>query len=69
MVANKVDLLDETNFIQKFENTAKLSTYSKYGLDDLKEKMKNIVCNFHLRIRNLSQTNVSKAVLFAVKKV
>ncbi len=48
VVANKVDLLDETNFIQKFENTAKLSTYSKYGLDDLKEKMKNIVCNFSL---------------------
>lgn len=48
VVANKIDLLDETNFIQKFENTAKLSTYSKYGLDDLKEKMKNIVCNFSL---------------------
>ncbi len=48
VVANKVDLLDETNFIQNFENTAKLSTYSKYGLDDLKEKMKNIVCNFSL---------------------
>lgn len=48
VVANKVDLLDETNFTQKFENTAKLSTYSKYGLDDLKEKMKNIVCNFSL---------------------
>ena len=46
VVANKVDLLDETNFIQKFENTAKLSTYSKYGLDDLKEKMKKYCLQF-----------------------
>ena len=47
VVANKIDLLKES-FIQAFENTAKLSVYTKDGLDDLKEQMKNIVCNFSL---------------------
>lgn len=48
VVANKIDLINETDFKEEFENTAKLSTYSKDGLDDLKEKMKNIICNFSL---------------------
>ena len=48
VVANKIDLLGEKEFIPQFENTAKLSTYSKDGLEDLKSKMKSIVCNFSL---------------------
>lgn len=48
IVANKIDLISDNQFQQIFKNTAKLSTYSKDGLDDLKEKMKNIVCNFAL---------------------
>lgn len=48
VVANKIDLIKENNFIEEIQNTAKLSTYSKDGLDDLKEKMKNIICNFSL---------------------
>lgn len=48
VVANKIDLVDESKFIQELENTAKLSTYTKNGLDDLKEKTKNIICNFSL---------------------
>lgn len=48
VVANKIDLINDTDFKEEFENTAKLSTYSKDGLDDLKEKMKNIICNFSL---------------------
>lgn len=48
VVANKIDLVDIDNFKEEFENTAKLSTYSKDGLEDLKEKIKNIICNFSL---------------------
>ena len=48
VVANKIDLINSNEFKEEFANTAKLSTYSKDGLDDLKEKMKNIICNFSL---------------------
>ena len=33
---------------EEIPNTAKLSVYTKDGLDDLKEKMKSIVCQFSL---------------------
>lgn len=42
VVANKIDLVE--NFIEEIPNTAKLSTYSKDGLEDLKEKMRTFVC-------------------------
>lgn len=42
VVANKIDLVE--NFIKEIPNTAKLSTYSKDGLEDLKEKMRTFVC-------------------------
>lgn len=45
VVANKIDLLTG-QFVPKFENTVRLSTVSKDGLDVLKEKMKEIICNF-----------------------
>lgn len=48
VVANKIDLLSDGEFAEVFPNTAKLSTYSKDGLDDLKTKMKNIICKFSL---------------------
>ena len=38
IVANKIDLIEDGKFTPIFENTAKLSTYSKDGLDELKEK-------------------------------
>lgn len=44
VVANKIDLVK--TFTEGIPNTAKLSTFSKDGLDDLKEKMKSIVCEF-----------------------
>ena len=47
VVANKIDLLT-TDFNEEIPNTAKLSVYTKDGLDDLKEKMKSIVCQFSL---------------------
>ena len=47
VVANKIDLLT-TEFKEEIQNTAKLSVYTKDGLDDLKEKMKSIVCQFSL---------------------
>lgn len=47
VVANKTDLLT-SEFKEELENTAKLSVYSKDGLDELKEQMKNIICNFSL---------------------
>ncbi|MBO5446669.1 tRNA uridine-5-carboxymethylaminomethyl(34) synthesis GTPase MnmE [bacterium] len=47
VVANKIDLLS-TDFKEEIPNTAKLSVYTKDGLDDLKEKMKSIVCQFSL---------------------
>ena len=47
VVANKIDLLT-TDFKEEIPNTAKLSVYTKDGLDDLKEKMKSIVCHFSL---------------------
>lgn len=46
VVANKIDLLKLGEFKEVFPNTAKLSTYSKDGLDDLKTKMKGIICQF-----------------------
>jgi tRNA modification GTPase len=48
VVANKIDLLDKTTFNPEFPNTALLSTHSKDGLEDLKEKIKKIICNFSL---------------------
>lgn len=48
VVANKIDLLTLGEFKEVFPNTAKLSTYSKDGLDDLKTKMKGIICQFSL---------------------
>ena len=48
VVANKIDLLKSGEFKEVFPNTAKLSTYSKDGLDDLKTKMKGIICKFSL---------------------
>lgn len=47
VVANKIDLIND-EFCEILPNTAKLSTVSKDGLDDLKDKMKNIICNFSL---------------------
>ena len=47
VVANKIDLLS-TDFKEEIPNTAKLSVYTKDGLDDLKEKMKSIVCQYSL---------------------
>lgn len=47
-IANKVDLLTDKNFQTTLENTVKLSTYSKDGIEDLKEQMKNIICNFSI---------------------
>ena len=47
VVANKIDLLS-TDFKEEIPNTAKLSVYTKDGIDDLKEKMKSIVCQFSL---------------------
>lgn len=47
VVANKIDLL-EKEFNEEIPNTATLSVYTKDGLDDLKEKMKSIVCQFSL---------------------
>ncbi|MBE7712450.1 MAG: tRNA uridine-5-carboxymethylaminomethyl(34) synthesis GTPase MnmE [Cyanobacteria bacterium SIG26] len=48
VVANKIDLIDINDFKEELPNTAKLSTYSAYGLDELKGKMRAIVCNFSL---------------------
>ncbi len=42
VVANKIDLVE--NFTEEIPNTARLSTYSKDGLDELKEKMRTFVC-------------------------
>ena len=47
VVANKIDLLSR-EFSEEIENTAKLSVHTKDGLDDLKDKMKSIVCQFSL---------------------
>lgn len=47
VVANKIDLL-ENEFKEELENTAKLSVYTKDGLEDLKDKMKSIICKFSL---------------------
>ena len=41
VIANKVDISDSSEL--KPENTLKISTLTKYGLDDLKEKIKNTV--------------------------
>ncbi len=47
VVANKIDLIND-EFCEILPNTAKLSTVSKDGLEDLKDKMKDIICNFSL---------------------
>lgn len=47
VVANKIDLISD-EFCEILPNTAKLSTVSKDGLEDLKDKMKDIICNFSL---------------------
>jgi tRNA modification GTPase len=46
VVANKIDMVE--NFVPEIENTAKLSVYTKDGLDELKQRLKDIVCNFSL---------------------
>ncbi len=46
VVANKIDLTSD--FKPEIQNTARLSVYTKDGLDDLKEKMKELVCGFSL---------------------
>ncbi|MGN0031653.1 MAG: tRNA uridine-5-carboxymethylaminomethyl(34) synthesis GTPase MnmE [Candidatus Gastranaerophilaceae bacterium] len=46
VVANKIDLI--TDFKEEIKDTAKLSVYTKDGLDDLKDKMKSVVCGFSL---------------------
>ena len=45
VAANKIDLL-ESDFKPVLENTVQISTLSKSGLDELKEKMKSIICSF-----------------------
>lgn len=47
-IANKVDLLNGKIFNPELENTLKLSTHSGDNLDELKEKIKEITCNFSL---------------------
>jgi tRNA modification GTPase len=46
VVANKIDIVND--FVPKFENTAKLSVYTKDGIDELKQRLKDVVCNFSL---------------------
>jgi tRNA modification GTPase len=46
VVANKIDKV--SNFIPKFENTAKLSVYTQDGLEELKQRLKSVVCDFSL---------------------
>lgn len=48
VVANKIDLVETSEIKEPTPETVKLSTYSKNGLEDLKSKMKNIICNFSL---------------------
>ncbi len=60
VVANKTDLLNG-DFIPVFEDTAALSAVSKDGLNELKAKMKEIICDFSLEdteyITNKRQQN------------
>lgn len=46
VVANKIDLISD--FKEEIKDTAKLSVYTKDGLDDLKDKMRSVVCGFSL---------------------
>ncbi len=46
VVANKIDLISD--FKEEIKDTAKLSVYTKDGLEDLKDKMKTVVCGFSL---------------------
>ncbi len=48
VIANKVDLIDENSFKPEIDNTVKLSTFSKDGLDAIKEQMKDVICNFSI---------------------
>jgi len=48
VVANKVDLIKDEILEVYSENITKLSTYTKEGLEGLKQAIKNIVCNFSL---------------------
>lgn len=48
VIANKIDLVEEGAFVPEFENTITLSTYSKDGIEKLKEQLKNIICDFSL---------------------
>lgn len=68
VVANKIDLIDIDNFKEELPNTAKLSTYSTYGLDDLKEKMRNIVCNFSLEDTEFITNKRQQSCLLACKE-
>ena len=68
VVANKIDLIDEKNFNEEIKNTAKLSTYSSFGLDDLKTKMKNIVCNFSLEDTEFITNKRQQSCLLSCKE-
>lgn len=46
VIANKVDLIKDENFVEEIPNTIKLSTYDKNGLEELKNTIKNIICKF-----------------------
>lgn len=48
VVANKCDLVKDEDFSVPIPQTVKISASSKEGLDELKEKIQNIVCNFSL---------------------
>ena len=48
VIANKIDLVEEGAFVPEFENSITLSTYSKDGIEKLKEQLKNIICDFSL---------------------
>ncbi len=43
-IANKIDLTND--FTEELQNTVKISTYTKSGLENLKERIKEITCNF-----------------------
>ncbi len=43
-IANKIELTND--FTEELQNTVKISTYTKSGLENLKERIKEITCNF-----------------------
>lgn len=48
VIANKIDLIDLKKFTPELNNTVTLSTYSTNGIEELKENIKNIICDFSL---------------------